>query len=286
MSGTSERFEHLLEDLQATSHTFEEGLVMLRSAGSSPGEVLASDDITAKLDGRIEPFTISMVIRPSDSGPIFVQFVCRVSVAADCRLAGVEVVEQRGLDCATEARIQARLSERLESSDADLVGLFFYAIELADGHNEPHGICSLCREAHGSAREEILRLGCFHCFHADCFWDWFDWEQRRLVDKVTELRDDHNANQAFVAKAMADLDIEPVEDEERVFVLRCPNCRERAWPLPERGKWEDRSGWRRRKVNDSVSLRDLDGDVRNMVRRLQLRQAAGLEKQRTAGGLV
>lgn len=284
MSDTSERYEQLLEDLLATSLTFE-GLVTLRSG--SPGEVLALDDITANLDGRVSPFSISMEIRPSDTELIFVQFVCRVSVAADCRLAGVEVVEQRGLDCATEASIQARLSERLESSDADLVGLFFYAIELADGHNEPQGICSLCREAHGSAREDILRLHCFHCFHGDCFWDWFDWEQRRLVDKVVELRDDHNANQAVVAKAMADLDIEPVEGQEHVFVLRCPNCRERAWPLPDRGKWdEDRTGRRSSSKGGDVSLRDLDDDVRDMVRRLQLSQAMGLEKQRTAGGLV
>ena len=33
-------------------------------------------------------------------------------------------------------------------------------------------------------------------------------------------------------------------------------------------------------------MRDLDDDVRDMVRRLQLSQAMGLEKQRTAGGLV
>ena len=46
---------------------------------------------------------------------------------------------------------------------------------------------------------------------------------------------DHNGNQAFVARAMSDLDIKQVAGEERVFVLRCPNCRERAWPLPDRG---------------------------------------------------
>jgi hypothetical protein len=289
MSDTGERYEHLLEDLLATTLTFEE-LVVRRSAGSSD-EVLALEDIAVKPDGRIDPFIISMEVRPSDSDLIFVQFVCRVSVAADCRLAGVEVVEQRGLDCATEASIQSKLSERLEYSDADLVGLFFYAIELADGYNEPHGICSLCREAHGPARDEILRLGCFHCFHADCFWDWFDWEQHRLLEKVAELREDHNDNQAFVAKAMADLDIEPVASEERVYILRCPNCRERAWPLPDRGKREVRKvageQWVGRGNGDrDVSLLDLDEDVREMVRRLQLRQAMGMEKQRTAGGLV
>lgn len=276
--GTSERYEHLLEGLLALTLTFDD--VVLRSESSH--ELLTLDEVIAKPDGLVDPFTISMEMRPSDSDLLLVQFVCRVSVAPDCRLAGVQVVEQRGLNCETEASIQARLSERLGSPDADLVGFFFYAIELANGHNEPHGICSLCREAHGPAREEILRLGCFHCFHADCFWGWFDWKQLRLAEQVAELEVDHNGNQAFVARAMADLDIKQVAGEERVFVLRCPNCRERAWPLPDRGAREVVG---ERGHDEGLTVCDLEEDVRDMVRRLQLRQAAGLEKQRIAGGL-
>ena len=280
--------EELVEGLLALALTFDE--VVFRNATSK--EVLSVDDISEA--GFVHPFTVSMKVQPSEDD-YYVQFGCRVSVGADCRLVGVDVVEQKGLDCETEAAIRAKLSERL-AMDGDMMSLFFYAIELADEHNRPHGICSLCREAlvgNEATNEDdtftaersgkgILRFGCFHCFHADCFWDWFDWKQLRLAEKVAELREDHNNNQAFVSQAMADAEIELAEGSDTVFVLQCPNCRERMWPLPDRGK---------RKVGcriaaKEVSVDDLSADVREMVRRLQLQQAAGIERQRTVGGVI
>ena len=58
--------------------------VVLRSESSH--ELLTLDEVIAKPDGLVDPFTISMEMRPSDSDLLLVQFVCRVSVAPDCRL--------------------------------------------------------------------------------------------------------------------------------------------------------------------------------------------------------
>ena len=292
--GDAEAREHLIEGLLAVEAAFGfDQAAMLTIQRRSEGTPVTALDELAQAPS-IDPLTISMLVRPPTEDN-FVQFVVRVNTDAASRVECVEIDEQRGLDCASESEIRDRLTECLEIADGDLMTIMFLALELAEEYNAPHGSCAFCLETLGTSdgQENVLRMGCFHCFHAGCFWEWFDWKQRQVAQRVAELTADHNNNKALVAKAMADAEIEVSDVCNEEYVLQCPNCRVRLWPLPARegccGGSRDSGGLVGAVAGaapSTVSLCDLTEDVRRKVRELQVRQGAGLERQRRAGGVV
>lgn len=301
--GDLDDLDDLDDGLEEAIERLLEGLAALEASLGGQEEDLTIDpplpDLVALShtpQPSIDRVTISMLAQSHGDAVErrFVQF--RVRVDWDPTDVTVDVVDNKGLDDATEASIRQRLVQCLEESDGDLMTVMFLALELADEYNRPHGMCSICREEFCNDADvgSILRLNCFHCFHAYCFWPWFDWKQRQLAEKVAELEREQNGNVNLLREAMKTAGIEAVvrdgrdgrddrdgRDIDTEYVLQCPNCRERLGWLPGR---KDAAAPRPTEV--VVSLGDLSEEVRRKVKALQIRQGEGLERQARCGGIA
>jgi len=314
-----DRLQSLVDNLLALETTFgHDEQNALRVTKASDGSPVNPDSLESMVSGRSngaqnlpEGLIVAVEIVPTgvEFEDQFVRFILRIQIGTDCLVNEVSVVEQKGLDCASEVRIQGEILKKWED-EGDLMTLVFYAIDLADQHNSPHGRCAFCLEALSHDRDgevtatpQVVKMSCFHCFHRDCWWKWYDWKQGMCRDVVEELRKDHNYNEAIVSKAMADLDltvVTPVGKEGVKYVLHCPNCREKLYRIPERPDLGEGGSvdcvsqqtgaashnYLGEPERETTSLIDLPEDVQRMIKTLQVQQKEGLQRQKTRNGLV
>lgn len=273
-----------------------------RDLGDVVGNALETVHLPLMLQIRIDPTMCGEAEMVS-----YVQFTLNLLIGKgyphtpDMR---VTVDQQKGLDCLTECRLQDRLAERLREDvlvgdmhgcGSSIVPMVFYAVELAQEYNAPHGACVFCLEDlngsdggdhHGKG---VTKLDpCFHCFHTMCFQRWYAWKQQDIRRKVNELYDAHNKNALIVSKAMKDQGIEESKHHPGTYIVCCPCCRGPVYDIPEH-ILIDTDSMCTTSLDEDVgmySVRNLPITLRENVEKLQQRFSKLVAIQQEHDGLI
>ena len=114
-----------------------------------------------------------------DESQLFVKLTLEVTLAGEYpeRPPGLAVPRCKGLDDAQLSLLLGALRELAleEPGEPVILALVERAKDFLDEHNVAPSECSICLEplpgAAGGAGE-LLRLDCFHCYHAPCAARW------------------------------------------------------------------------------------------------------------------
>ncbi|GAB4815582.1 hypothetical protein N2152v2_002628 [Parachlorella kessleri] len=177
------------------------------------------------------------------------------------------------------------------------------AIDLVTAANHPSGDCAFCLEPVSAAGEgpaagrhtpafDVLKLGCYHCFHLPCFAPWWHWQQRQLAQREVQLQASHAEYKAMAGDKLRDEQIE--KDGKGVYIVRCPTCRA---PVPFASLAHAGAALRNASMENWTQQQTSPGSTQPLLAALgpealqQLQQqrrqnAAALAKQQQAGGLI
>lgn len=91
--------------------------------------------------------------------------------------------------------------------------------------NQPEGHCIFCLEqlvpeGISSIHPPLLRLPCYHCYHLQCFAEWWHWQQSSMQQKAEQIQKD-----LLSAAPQRLQDDGLVPDANGLFAVQCPICR-------------------------------------------------------------
>ncbi|BBN03237.1 E3 ubiquitin-protein ligase RNF25 [Marchantia polymorpha subsp. ruderalis] len=136
---------------------------------------------------RVFPPHLSISIKPRTADDLCVQFVEAVLVIeASAKYPGVppklELKDAKGLGDSRHGKLLEELHVQAKelSGEPMLVAICEAATDLLTGMNVPEGDCCFCRDPFDmddGAQPFMKLMSCFHCFHSDCFGNWWRWLQ-------------------------------------------------------------------------------------------------------------
>ena len=105
-------------------------------------------------------------------------------------------------------------------------------IDTLDEKNKPSGTCAFCLEQLGGTEDvvsSVVKLECFHSYHAQCFWDWFRWKQHELGKRENEILSAYKtlpmASKALESERIRKTTLEGHSQELVFYEIACPCCR-------------------------------------------------------------
>ncbi|XP_002989843.2 E3 ubiquitin-protein ligase RNF25 [Selaginella moellendorffii] len=131
------------------------------------------------------PPHLEVLLKPRTADELPLQFVEIVlSIKAGDKYPShppkFELVLVKGLDVSRQINLLTGLeleANRL-SNEPMLVTISEFAVDFLTSNNYPEGDCCFCLFplALDHAHQHYMKLmSCFHCFHSDCFSDWWKW---------------------------------------------------------------------------------------------------------------
>ncbi|CAM6127285.1 unnamed protein product [Calypogeia fissa] len=134
---------------------------------------------------QVFPPHLSIFIKPRTADDASVQFVEAVLVME----AGekypdappeLELKDVKGLGDSRHAQLLGDLRAQAAelAGGPMLVAISEAATDLLTNMNTPDGDCCFCTDPLDDGAKPFMKLmACFHCFHSDCFGDWWRWLQ-------------------------------------------------------------------------------------------------------------
>lgn len=229
----------------------------------------------------------------------YIQFTLTIDIGKDYPKIpdmSVTVEQPKGLDCATESRIRDRLVKHLQEEvlaadmhgcGASIVPMVFYAVDIAQEYNVPHGSCAFCLEdVENAGTGAVTKVEpCFHCFHSSCFQSWYAWKQAAFQSRVQELHGEHNNNSVIISKAMEEQGILESVEHPGQYVVSCPCCRSKIdGTVPINTALEHNID--RLPDTDTYSVRNLPVPLRESIEKLQQQFSRLLTIQKEHNGLI
>ncbi|KAL3697234.1 hypothetical protein R1sor_011310 [Riccia sorocarpa] len=177
------------------------------------------------------PPHLSILLKPRTADVLSIQFVeAKLIIKASDEYPSeppkLDLKDAKGLGDSRHATLLVALDAQAKemSGEPMLVAICEAATDLLTEMNVPDGECCFCMNPflmEDGAQPFMKLMSCFHCFHSDCFGNWWRWLQQQ-----------HKASSSGVVSAPRPADSNNDERSENgnaaqveEFPVNCPVCR-------------------------------------------------------------